>query len=118
MKEAARAQVAALLDDQAPRDWSFFVRVNPFDTGLTFDDLVAVVKPGLDGLLIPKANGAADMERIGTELDRYEEKSGLIACTVKIGVVATETPHAMVNLGSLNTPPQIRQWRGGYRSCQ
>jgi citrate lyase subunit beta/citryl-CoA lyase len=107
MKEAARAQVAALLDDQAPRDWSFFVRVNPFDTGLTFDDLAAVVKPGLDGLLIPKANGAADIERIGTELDRLEAKAGMIVGTVKIAVVATETPLAMFNLGSY-TPPHPR----------
>lgn len=107
MKEAARAQVAALLDDQAPRDWSFFVRVNPFDTGLTFDDLAAVVKPGLDGLLIPKANGAADIERIGTELDRLEAKAGMIVGTVKIAVVATETPLAMFNLGSY-TPPHLR----------
>lgn len=107
MKEAARAHVAAFLDDQAPRDWSFFVRVNPFDTGLTFDDLAAVVKPGLDGLLIPKANGAADIERIGAELDRLEAKAGMIVGTVKIAVVATETPLAMFNLGSY-TPPHPR----------
>lgn len=107
MKEAARAQVAALLDDQTPRDWSFFVRVNPFDTGMTFDDLAAVVKPGLDGLLIPKANGAADIERIGQELDRLEAKAGMTIGTVRIAVVATETPLAMFNLGSY-TPPHPR----------
>src|SRR3546814_5452296 len=49
MKDIARARVAALLDDRSPRDWAFFVRVNPFDTGMTFNDLAAVVKPGLDG---------------------------------------------------------------------
>jgi citrate lyase subunit beta/citryl-CoA lyase len=107
MKEAARAQVAALLDDRSERDWSFFVRVNPFDTGMTFDDLAAVVKPGLDGLLIPKANGAADIERIGYELDRLEAKAGMEQGTVKIAVVATETPLAMFNLGSY-TPPHPR----------
>src|SRR3546814_3205112 len=42
MKDIARARVAALLDDRSPRDWAFFVRVNPFDTGMTFDDLAAV----------------------------------------------------------------------------
>ena len=57
----ARAQVSALLDDRSKRDWLFFVRVNPFDTKLTFDDMAAVVKPGLDGLMIPKADGAADI---------------------------------------------------------
>ncbi|MDT7529142.1 CoA ester lyase [Sphingopyxis sp. SE2] len=107
MKEAARAQVAALLDDRSQRDWSFFVRVNPFDTGMTFDDLAAVVKPGLDGLLIPKANGAADIARIGEELDRLEAKAGMTQGSVKIAVVATETPLAMFNLGSY-TPPHPR----------
>jgi len=107
MKEAARAQVAALLDDRTPRDWSFFVRVNPFDTDMTFDDLAAVVKPGLDGLLIPKANGAADIARIATEIDSLEAKNGMTQGTVKIAVVATETPLAMFNLASY-TPPHPR----------
>ncbi len=107
MKEAARAQVAALLDDQSKGDWSFFVRVNPFDTGMTFNDLAAVVKPGLDGLLIPKANGAADIARIGDELDRLESAAGMTQGRVKIAVVATETPLAMFNLGSY-TPPHPR----------
>lgn len=107
MKEAARAQVAGLLDDRSQRDWSFFVRVNPFDTGMTFDDLAAVVKPGLDGLLIPKANGAADIARIGDELDRLEARAGIEQGSVRIAVVATETPLAMFNLASY-TPPHPR----------
>jgi len=100
MKAKARNAVAAQLDDTSPRDWAFFVRVNPFDTGLTLGDLAAVVKPGLDGLLIPKANGAADIARIGHYLDALEEKAGMDVGTVKIAVVATETPAAMFALGS------------------
>jgi citrate lyase subunit beta / citryl-CoA lyase len=107
MKAEARAKVAALLDDRAPRDWLFFVRVNPFDTGMTFDDMAAVVKPGLDGLLIPKADGAPDIVRIGEELDRLEAAAGMAVGTVKIAVVATETANAMFNLGSY-TPAHPR----------
>ncbi len=107
MKVEARAKVAALLDDRSPRDWAFFVRVNPFDTGMTFDDMAAVVKPGLDGLLIPKANGAHDVVRIGAELDRLEAVAGMSNGSVKIAVVATETPIAMFNLASY-TPPHPR----------
>ena len=107
MKEAARAQVAALLDDRGQRNWSFFVRVNPFDTDMTFEDLAAVVKPGLDGLLIPKANGAADIARISEELDQLEARAGMAQGCVRIAVVATETPLAMFNLGSY-TPPHPR----------
>ncbi len=107
MKDAARAHVSALLDDRSPRDWAFFVRVNPFDTGLTDADLAAVVKPGLDGLLIPKANGAHDVVRIAETLDRLEAASGMTPGGVRIAVVATETPLAMFNLGSY-TPAHPR----------
>lgn len=106
-KAEARAHVAGLLDDTGPRDWSFFVRVNALDTGLTLGDMAAVVKPGLDGLMIPKANGADDIARIGHYLDALEEKAGIAAGTVRITVVATETPQAMFNLGSY-TPPHPR----------
>ncbi|MEJ7926196.1 CoA ester lyase [Sphingobium sp. AN641] len=100
MKDAARAHVSGLLDDRSARSWRFFVRVNPFDTGMTFDDMAAVVKPGLDGLLIPKANSAHDLDRIGAELDRLESQAGMAPGTVKLAVVATETAQAMFNLGS------------------
>ncbi len=99
-KDAARAIVAALLDDAGPRGWAFFVRVNPFDTGLTLADMAAVVKPGLDGLLVPKANGAEDIVRIGHYLDALEQKAGMAIGTVRLMVVATETPAAMFALGS------------------
>ncbi|MFD1789574.1 HpcH/HpaI aldolase/citrate lyase family protein [Sphingomonas floccifaciens] len=107
MKDAARAQVAAWLDDGAPRDWAFFVRVNPFDTGLTLPDLVAVVKPGLDAILLPKANGADDIVRLGHYLDALEARAGMAPNSVKIAVVATETPAAMFALGSY-TPAHPR----------
>lgn len=100
MKDAARAQVAAWLDNRTPRTWAFFVRVNPFDTGLTLADLAAVVKPGLDGILVPKANGAEDIARLGHYLDAFEAAAGMAPGSVKIAVVATETPAAMFALGS------------------
>ena len=106
-KLVARMQVGHLLVDRAPGTTPLYVRVNPFDTGMTYDDMAAVVKPGLGGLVIPKANGATDIARIGEELDRLEVAAGMIAGTVKIVVVATETAVAMFNLGSY-TPPHPR----------
>ena len=99
-KDIARGAVASMLAQPTSRAWSFFVRVNPFDTGLTLADLAAVVRPGLDGLLIPKVDGARDVERIAHYLDALEAKAGMTPGTVKIAVVATETPAAMFGLGS------------------
>jgi len=106
-KPAAREIVARLLEDTSSRDWSFFVRVNGLDTGLTLEDLAAVVKPGLDALLIPKTNGAEDVVQIGHYLDALEAKAGMSLGTVKITIVSTETPKAMFSLGSY-TPAHPR----------
>jgi citrate lyase subunit beta/citryl-CoA lyase len=99
-KAAARAHVTGLLDDASARDWAFFVRINALDTALTLGDMAAVVKPGLDGLLIPKADGGADIVRISHYLDALEAKAGMEVGSVKLTVVATETPTAMFNLAS------------------
>jgi citrate lyase subunit beta / citryl-CoA lyase len=106
-KAAARALVAGLIDGEPKRAWLLIVRVNALDTGLALDDLAAVVKPGLDALLIPKVNGAADLERIGHYLDALEAKAGMAVGPVKLASVATETAKAMFALGSY-APPHPR----------
>ncbi len=100
-KAAARQTLASWIDaHQGPRDWGFWVRVNAFDSGLTLDDLAAIVRPGLDGIVLPKANGAQDLVRMGHCLDALEARAGMAQGTVRIIVVATETAQAMFNLGS------------------
>jgi citrate lyase subunit beta / citryl-CoA lyase len=106
-KDNARAGVAGLIGPDAERAWTFIVRVNALDTGLTLDDLAAVVKPGLDAVLIPKVNGAADLERVAHYLDALEAKAGMAPGSVKLASVATETPKAMFALGSY-APPHPR----------
>jgi citrate lyase subunit beta / citryl-CoA lyase len=106
-KAAARALVARLIGETPNRAWSCFVRVNPPDTGLTLDDLAAVVRPGLDALLIPKTDRAGDLEPIGARLDALEKGAGMPQGSVKLASVATETPRAMFTLGSY-APPHSR----------
>ena len=106
-KAAARRYVAALLDNRAPRSWTFVVRVNALDTGLTLDDLAAVVKPGLDAILIPKVNHARDIERIGHYLDALETRGGLPLGAIRLIALVTETAQAMFQLGSY-APPHPR----------
>lgn len=96
-KARARAAVAARLE--AGASGVAFVRINALDSGLALDDLAAVVKPGLDGIMLPKAEGAADMARLGHYLDALEARAGMPAGRVKICPVATETGRAMFALG-------------------
>lgn len=99
-KAEARAHVAALLGAGGARSFRFFVRINSLDTGLALGDLAAIVRPGLDGILVPKSNGAQDIVRIGHYLDALEERAGMAVGGVGIAVVSTETPEAMFALGS------------------
>jgi citrate lyase subunit beta / citryl-CoA lyase len=99
-KAEARSLVARLVAEQTPRPWSFWVRINPFETGLTLDDLAAVVGRGLHGIVLPKSDGAHDVSRLAHYLDALEAKAGVAPGQVKILVVATETPAAMFNLDS------------------
>jgi citrate lyase subunit beta/citryl-CoA lyase len=71
---------------------------------MTEIDLAATVKSGLAGIMVPKANGAEDVAVIAAMLDRFEADRGMVAGTVQIIVVATETPQAMFNLGSYMPP--------------
>ncbi|KQS03672.1 citrate lyase [Sphingomonas sp. Leaf357] len=104
-KTAARAMVAEAIDDGPSHAAALFVRVNALDTGLTLDDLVATVRPGLDGIMLPKANGVADALRVSHYLDALEWAAGIPTGRIKLIVVATETPAAMFALGGYGDPP-------------
>lgn len=107
LKDEARGKVAGWLGRAEDVAAALFVRVNPLDTGLTDTDLRAVVRPGLAGVLVPKANGAQDIATIAAMIDPLEAAAGMAHGTVRIAVVSTETPQAMFALGSY-TPPHPR----------
>src|ERR1700736_276394 len=102
-KAFARGAVKELLGG-GPRNWSFLVRINPLGTALTLEDLAAVVRPGLDGILIPKVNGIEDVDLISHYVDVLEVATGVAPGHVKLLVVATETPAAMIGFASYATP--------------
>jgi citrate lyase subunit beta/citryl-CoA lyase len=102
-KALARDMVKELLGGP-PRDWAFLVRVNPLGSGLTLGDLAAIVRTGLDGILIPKVSGFADVELISNYVDALEIAAGVQPGHVKLLVVATETPAAMIGFAGYAAP--------------
>ena len=66
-----------------------FVRVNPLDSAFIDDDLAAIIAAHPDGLVLPKADGAADIATLAAR-----------APGVPILPVATETPAAIFQLGT------------------
>src|SRR3989440_10566780 len=102
-KTLARDMVRNLLGGP-PRDWAFWVRTTPLARGLALEDLAAIVRPGLDGILIPKVNGTQDIELISNYVDVLEVATGVTPGHVKLLVVATETPAAMIGFAGYATP--------------
>ena len=60
-KAAARETVRASIDTLAAAGKTVHVRINNLETGLTRDDLAAVIAPGLKALLYPKAQSAQEI---------------------------------------------------------
>ncbi len=56
-KPATREAVAGALG--RPRRGWLYVRVNAADTDFCYGDLVAIIKPGLDGVILPKVESPA-----------------------------------------------------------
>lgn len=87
-KGAARDAVAQFL--RGPRECILFVRVNPLDSGMIADDLAAVLPARPDGIVLPKAEGAASLAAL----------DALLTDETMILPIATETPAAIFGLGS------------------
>nr|WP_321441604.1 CoA ester lyase [uncultured Hyphomonas sp.] len=88
-KEAAREAVCASLAD--PRTKPILVRINPKTSGLLETDLETVLPARPDGIVLPKAEGARDIEDLVALMGDSP---------VPILPIATETPAAVFELGS------------------
>ena len=74
-KETARKMVRQHIKAMSVHGSEAWVRINAWDTGLTMDDLNAVVIDGLDGITLPKCSGADDVKRLDFIVTDLEEKS-------------------------------------------
>ena len=74
-KAASREMVVAALD--RPRQGLLYIRVNAVDTEFCYGDLVAVVQPSLDGIILPKVESAAGLVTIDWLLAQLERSRGL-----------------------------------------
>jgi citrate lyase subunit beta/citryl-CoA lyase len=86
-KPAAREHIATFLERSERGDVKLFVRINPLDSDHFVDDLVGVLGSKPDGLVLPKAEGAASVRKLA-------DRSG-----VPILPIATETPAAVFRMG-------------------
>jgi len=101
-KADARMRAAAFIKDaveaaQRPR---LLVRINGFATGLADADLDAVVPARPDAIMLPKAEGGADVILADAKLSAREAIAGLPDGHIKIVAIATETATALFLAGT------------------
>lgn len=100
-KVAARAIIADFLNAQAGTEGpALYVRINAFDSGLSDDDLTAIVPMAPAGIVLPKCACGADVAALGALIGAAEADAGLADGGIAIVPIATETPDAIFNLGT------------------
>ncbi|WP_372501010.1 CoA ester lyase (plasmid) [Tistrella mobilis] len=109
-KPAARAMLREVLTEHRSRGAGpeLWVRINPLDGGPALDDLAAVMPGAPRGIMLPKARDRAEVVRLGHHLDAFEAAFGLETGSTRIFSVATETPAAVLSLGSYAGGPLPR----------
>ncbi len=94
-KPATRALVVEAL--QRPRSCRGFVRVNALDTEFCFEDIDAVVAAGVDGVILPKVERAADIEMVDWLMAGLETRRGLIIGAIELMPII-ETGKGLANI--------------------
>ncbi|HVR88474.1 MAG TPA: CoA ester lyase [Candidatus Limnocylindria bacterium] len=89
-KDVARTLLAGILGQSGAMRPRRFVRVNAI-TGERFEaDISAVVRPGLEGLLVPKVESAEEVRRVAARVGERERQTGLAEGGVSF-IVAIES---------------------------
>jgi len=101
-KGAARETAAAFVREAmtAAARPRLLVRVNGLSTGLTDDDLDAVIPARPDAIMLPKAEGAASIIHTDAKLTAREAIAGLPTGHTRIVAIATETAQALFVAGT------------------
>src|SRR5215468_8192359 len=94
-KPAARGAVATALT--RPGRALLYVRINAVDTPFCYGDLVAVVRPGLDGIVLPKVENATALATIDWLLAQLEREQDLAPGVVDL-IPIIETAGGLTNL--------------------
>jgi citrate lyase subunit beta/citryl-CoA lyase len=100
-KLLARDTAARFIVEQRHQTKSaIYVRVIDLSTGLTDDDLAALVPAGPDGIMLPKSNSGQDVQHLSTKLRVHEAENGLPDGAIKILPIITETAAGVLSAAS------------------
>ncbi|NVD44345.1 HpcH/HpaI aldolase/citrate lyase family protein [Qipengyuania atrilutea] len=105
-KSEARQMVAKFLETRSDRH-RIWVRINPLDGKHALTDLAAVMDARPGGIMLPKANGRRDVERLDAYLSALEAKAGIDPGATKVMPLVTETAAAMFSTSDYVGAPRL-----------
>jgi citrate lyase subunit beta/citryl-CoA lyase len=111
-KEAARKAVAEAL--ARPRKCRGYVRANAISTPYCFRDLTEVIGAGVDGVVLPKAESAADLHAIDWLLANLERERGLAVGSVDL-MPLVETAAGLSRIDRMLQARSLRPYSGAWR---
>jgi citrate lyase subunit beta/citryl-CoA lyase len=79
------------------------IRVNDLSTGLTDDDLAAVMKARPDGIMLPKSSSADDVVELSARLRVQEAENGIDDGATKVIAIITETAAGVLSASTYRT---------------
>ncbi len=101
-KSQARRVVREGIEGLRGRGVGVFVRLNGVDTGLTGEDVEAVVAAGLDAVAVPKLEKVEEVLKVDAWLELFERKAGLPMGGIEI-MVLPETARGIMDAYELAT---------------
>jgi citrate lyase subunit beta/citryl-CoA lyase len=111
-KEATRKPVAEAL--RRPRKARGYVRVNAPSTPFCYGDLVATVHKGVDGVLLPKVESAADLHAVDWLMAALEREHGMPEGSVDL-MPQIETAAGVQRIDRILQARSLRPYRAPWR---
>lgn len=112
--EKAPARAAATEALVRARRGRCYVRVNGIASAWCLADLMSVVQPGLDGVVLPKAESAADLRAIDWLLGALERERGLAPGSVELMPIV-ETASGFSRLDRMLAARSLKDYPGPWR---
>ena len=106
-KPATRAAIAAALG--RPRTGLLYVRVNAVDTEFCYGDLCAVIRPGLDGIILPKVESAVGLATVDWLQQQLEREHGITPGSIDL-IPIIETARGLSGVEQiLSAPSRVKR---------
>jgi citrate lyase subunit beta / citryl-CoA lyase len=99
-KAVARQTIMEALTQRTEYKSNVYIRINSFESGLALLDLNAIIRKGIDGIVIPKVNDEIEFSKLVDLISTLEQKRGIEKNSIKL-MPSIETAKGVVNAYSI-----------------